>query len=160
MYLDQADFCIPEGTTAFWVNRASRLLVRDADARLRSFGSGLATSYVTVLRALADGTPQSQKELAQAAGVEQPSMAETLLRMERAELVQREPNPDDRRETLVSLTRRSRARLPKAMASLIEGERDATAGLSDAESALLRELLKRVVRNLEARVDTRGRAAR
>ncbi|MDP9150074.1 MAG: MarR family transcriptional regulator [Myxococcota bacterium] len=92
----------------------------------------------------------SQTELAQAAQVEQPSMAETLARMVRDGVAQREPNPKDGRGTLVSLTRRSRARMPKARAALMEANREAMAGLTEAEQALLRQLLERVARNLEA----------
>jgi DNA-binding MarR family transcriptional regulator len=138
----------PESMVGFWINRASRLLVREGDARLRPFG--LAMSYLPVLRALADGEPHSQKELAYIAGVEQPSMAETLARMERDEMIQREPNPNDRRAALISLTRRSRARFPKAVASLVDGEHKAMSALSDSERVLLRELLRRVVNSLEA----------
>ena len=151
---EEAQVCGPEFTAGFWINRASRLFVRDADARLRPFG--LAMSYLPVLRALADGRPHSQKQLAQIAGVEQPSMAETLARMERDEMVQREPNPNDKRATLISLTRRSRARFPKAMASLLEGEREAMEALSETEQVLLRGLLERVVKSLEARADARA----
>jgi DNA-binding MarR family transcriptional regulator len=67
--------------------------------------------------------------------------------------VQRDPNPDDKRSTGISLTRLSRARFPKARAVLIESEREAMAGLSDDEKALLRDLLKRVLKNLETSSD-------
>jgi MarR family transcriptional regulator, transcriptional regulator for hemolysin len=142
----------PESTPAFWINRASRTLLRHFDARLRPFG--FAMTHLPVLRALADDGSLSQTELAQAARVEQPSMAETLARMVRDGIAQREPNPNDRRGTLVSLTRRSRARLPKAREALLQANREAMAGLTDAEQALLRQLLERVVRNLESPGDT------
>ncbi len=138
----------PEATVGYWINRASRLLVREGDARLRPYG--LAMSYLPVLRALSEGGSRSQKELAAAAGVEQSSMAETLVRMQRDEMVKREPHPEDKRASVISLTRRSRARFPKAMASLMHGEARATAGLGDDEKAVLRDLLERVVMNLEA----------
>lgn len=137
----------PESMVGFWINRASRLILRHLDARLRPFG--FAMSHLPVLRALADRSSLSQKDLAQLAGVEQPTMAEMLVRMERDGMVQRAPNPDDKRGTLISITRRSRARFPKARAVLVEGERGALAGFRDAEKVLLRELLQRVVRNLE-----------
>lgn len=131
----------------FWINRASRSLVRYADSRLRA--CGFAMSYLPVLRALAAGPPLSQKQLAQVARVEQPTMVETLTRMERDGLVRREANPDDRRGKLVSLTKKSRARFPKAAAVLVEGEREAMAGLSESEKSLLCELLQRIVTNVE-----------
>ncbi len=145
---DKPEAWDPESTAAFWINRASRSLLRRSDACLRPFG--FAMSHLPVLRALADGQALSQMELAQAARVEQSSMAETLARMVRDGVVEREPNPDDKRGTLISITRRSRARFPAAKAALVEVEREATEGLSDAEKALLREVLQRVVRNLEA----------
>jgi MarR family transcriptional regulator for hemolysin len=138
----------PESTAGFWINRASRLLLRSLDARLRPFG--FAMSHLPVLRALSRTRSLSQKELAQLARVEQPTMAEMLARMERDGVVQHEQNPDDKRGILISVTRRSRARFPKAKEALVEGEREAMAGLTDAEQVLLRELLQRVVRNLES----------
>jgi len=137
----------PEASPAFWINRASKALLRHFDAGLRPFG--FAMSHLPVLRALADGRARSPTELAVAAGVEQPSMAETLARMERDGVVEREPNPDDRRGVLVSVTRQTRARFPRAKAALIEGERAALASFTEAERVLLRQLLQRVVKNLE-----------
>jgi len=136
----------PEATAAFWINRASRLLIRLHESRLRPLGFGM--SQLPVLIALEEGGTLTQKELAHVARVEQPTMAEMLARMERDGVVEREPNPDDKRGSLTSLTRKARARLPKARAALMEGERDAMAGLSDEEKALLLSLLKRVVQNL------------
>ena len=137
----------PESTAGFWINRASRLLLRHLDARLRPFG--FAMSQLPVLRSLARTPSLSQKELAQLARVEQSTMAQMLARMERDGVVQHEANPDDKRGVLVSVTQRARARFPEAMAALVEGEREAMAGLTDAEQALLRNLLGRVVKNLE-----------
>jgi MarR family transcriptional regulator, transcriptional regulator for hemolysin len=142
----------PEASPAFWINRVSRALLRRGDGRLRPLG--FAMSYLPVLRALAMARrPLSQRELAQTVGVEQPTMAETIVRLVRDGLVQRDPNPDDKRSTGISLTRLSRARFPKARAVLIESEREAMAGLSDDEKALLRDLLKRVLKNLETSSD-------
>jgi DNA-binding MarR family transcriptional regulator len=141
--------CAPESMVGFWINLASRSLVRVLDARLHPFG--FAMSHLPVLRALAERGALSQKELARLARVEQPTMAEMLARMERDGVVQRETNPEDKRGSLTSLTRSARGRLPKAAEALIEGEREAMAGLSDEERALLVDLLQRVVRDLEAR---------
>jgi MarR family transcriptional regulator for hemolysin len=131
----------------FWINLASRTIVRIMDARLRP--SGFALSHLPVLRALGQGKALSQKELARIARVEQQTMAELLARMERDGLVEREPNPDDRRASLTSLTRSARTRFPKVAEILIQGEREAMVGFSDEERALFLDFLKRVVRNLE-----------
>ena len=141
------EVCEPGTLVGFWINAASRVLVRASDARLRPFG--FAMSHLPVLGALAKGGSLSQKELARLARVEQPTMAEMLTRMERDGLVQREQNPDDKRGSLTSLTRSARSRFPKATETLMEGEREAMAGFSDQERALFVELLQRVVRNLD-----------
>jgi MarR family transcriptional regulator for hemolysin len=137
----------PEEFVGFWINLASRTIVRRMDARLRS--SGFSLSYLPVLRALARGEPLSQKELAQAARIEQQSMAELLVRMERDGLVQRSPNPNDKRASLTSLTRSARARFPKTAEVLRQGERDALAGFDDEERARFVSYLQRIVKNLE-----------
>jgi MarR family transcriptional regulator, transcriptional regulator for hemolysin len=148
----------PEASPAFWINRVSRALMRRGDGRLRPLG--FAMSYLPVLRALALARhPLSQKELARSAGVEQPTMTETIARLVRDGLVERDRNPDDKRSSGISLTRLSRARFPKARAVLLESEREAMDGLSDDEKALLRGLLKRVLDNLETTGDPQARGA-
>jgi DNA-binding MarR family transcriptional regulator len=137
----------PQATSAYWINQASRALIRRHEARLRPLGFGM--SHLPILFALEEREPLSQKELAEAARVEQPSMAELLARMERDGVVQREPNPEDKRGSLTSLTRAARARLPEAKAALWRGEDEATAELNEREKATLIKLLQKVVRNLE-----------
>jgi DNA-binding MarR family transcriptional regulator len=136
----------PEASASFWINRASRLLLRRQEERLRPLGFGI--NQMSIVRALADGRSASQKDLAGWAQVEQPTMAEMLARMERDGLIKRKRNPKDGRGSLASLTRPARLRLPKARAALIEGEHEATAGFSTAERGLLLNLLQRVVSNL------------
>lgn len=137
----------PGESVSFWINRASRLLLRLQDERLRPYGLGM--SQMPVLHALEDGGALSQKELAQRARVEQPTMAEMLSRMERDGVVEREPNPEDRRGTLISLSRRARTRWPKGKVELMAVEGEATAGFSAADKAQLLALLRRFAENLE-----------
>lgn len=137
----------PEELVGFWINLVSRTIVRVLDERLRPLG--FAMSHLPVLRALAQGGPLSQKELARIARVEQQTMAELLTRMERAGLVEREQNPEDKRGSLTSLSRSAKTRFPKAAQALQEGERQAMAGFSDDEKALFMQFLRRVMKNLD-----------
>jgi DNA-binding MarR family transcriptional regulator len=137
----------PEELVGFWINLASRTIVRVLDDRLKPLG--FAMSHLPVLRALAQGGALSQKDLARIARVEQQTMAELLARMERAGLVEREQNPDDRRGSLTSLSRTARARFPKAAAALHAGERQAMTGFTDDEKTLFVQFLQRVVKNLD-----------
>jgi MarR family transcriptional regulator for hemolysin len=137
----------PEASASFWINHASRSLLRRQDERLRPLGFGM--SQMSIVHALANGGPASQKDLTARAQVEQPTMAEMLARMERGGIVQRKPNPKDGRGSLVSLTRKARLRLPKGKAALIAGEHEAMAGFSAEDKGLFLALLRRVVGNLE-----------
>jgi MarR family transcriptional regulator for hemolysin len=136
----------PGASVGFWLNNASRSLLRLHDARLREFGFAMA--QLPVLIALEDGAALPQKELARRARIEPPSMVELIARMEKAGLVKRSPHPDDGRVSLISLTPRARKQVPRAKEALIQGEADATLGLSAHERTQLRELLKRVAHNL------------
>lgn len=131
-----------------YFSRIARGMTRIGDARLRELG--FATAQLPVLAALQDGARLSQKELAQWAKVEQPTMAQMLTRMERDGLVQREPDPRDKRASLVSLTDAARRRLPAGRAVLRRGNADMTKGMSPEEVELLVSLLSRVLTNLEA----------
>lgn len=130
-----------------YFSRIARALTRIGDARLRPLG--FATAQLPVLAALKDGEARSQTELARWAGVEQPSMAQMLARMEREGVIERHPDPRDRRASMVSLTEQARIRLPAGRAVLRQGNADMTKGLSSDDVATLVSLLQRVLANVE-----------
>ena len=138
----------PMAHPGHYFSRIARGLTRIGDARLQSLG--FATAQLPVLIALKDGARLSQTELARWAKVEQPTMAQMLARMERDGLIRREPDPNDRRSSLVSLTDEARKRLPAGRAVLRQGNADMTAGLSDQEVETLVALLRRVLANVDA----------
>lgn len=132
----------------YYFSRIARLIARLGDGRLRALG--FATAQLPVLTALMDGAKLSQTELAREAGVEQPTMAQLLSRMERDGLIRRERDPADRRSSLISLTEQARARLPAGREILVKGNQDMMRGLSEEEIATLTSLLQRVLANIEA----------
>ncbi|RKH53008.1 MarR family transcriptional regulator [Corallococcus sp. AB049A] len=138
----------PEAVPTFWINHASRLLMRHFEQRLRPLEFGMA--YLPVAIALEEQGPLLQKQLAEYAHVEQPTMAALLTRMERDGLIQREPHPDDKRATRISLSAKGRGRLPQAKAQLARVAEQATAGFSERERATFMSLLHRVVANLDS----------
>jgi DNA-binding MarR family transcriptional regulator len=138
----------PQATPTFWINHASRLVLRLFEQRLRPLGFGFA--YVPVVVALEENGPLTQKELIESAHVEQPTMAALLARMERDGVISRSPHPVDQRASLISLTAKAKTRLPKAREQLRQGAELALAGLSKQERATLLALLQRVVANLSA----------
>ena len=110
---------------------------------------GLAIAQMPVLVALKDGSSLTQKELAELAQVEQPTMTHLLARMERDGLIRRTPNPHDKRNSLISLTPSALEKFPDARAVLLEGNAVALQGFTEQEIATLSQLLCRVMQNLD-----------
>ena len=136
------------------MNRAARLLRRLADQRLAPLG--LSSGYMPVLTALADGDALSQKALTEQAGIEQPTMAATLGRMERDGVIERQPHPGDKRSARFSLTRATRNKLPAITAVIESMNEDALAALSETDQTLFRHLLEQVTGALEKALVDRG----
>jgi MarR family transcriptional regulator for hemolysin len=138
----------PTAHPGHYFSRIARALARIGDVRIRELG--FATAQLPVLIALKDGARMSQTDLARWAKVEQPTMAQMLARMERDRIVRREPDPKDRRGSLVSLTKQARLRLPAGRAILRQGNVEMTKGFSAQEVETLVGLLRRVLANVEA----------
>ena len=136
------------------INRAARLLRRLADQRLAPLG--LSAGYMPVLTALVDGDALSQKALAERAGIEQPTMAATLGRMERDGVIQRQPDPGDKRSARFSLTSATRDKLPKITMIIESINENALAVLGEADEASFRRMLAQVIGALEGALDERG----
>ncbi|TDF63335.1 MarR family winged helix-turn-helix transcriptional regulator [Cupriavidus sp. L7L] len=77
------------------------------------------------------------------------TMTNRLDHLERAGLVQRRPNPDDRRGLLVELTDAGCERIDHAVAVHVENEHRLVAALSATERAQLATLLRRWLRQFE-----------
>ncbi|MFT8775897.1 MAG: MarR family winged helix-turn-helix transcriptional regulator [Gluconacetobacter liquefaciens] len=131
-----------------YFSRIARGLTRVGDVRLRHLG--FATAHLPVLTALKDGAELSQKELAKWAKVEQPTMAQMLSRMERDGLVQRMPDPEDKRSSLISLTEATLEKLPAGRTILRQGNSEMTKGLTEDEIETLVSLLRRVLENVDS----------
>ncbi|WP_158744231.1 MarR family winged helix-turn-helix transcriptional regulator [Acidisphaera sp. L21] len=134
-------------TPGHLISLAARGFARLSEARLKPLGFGVG--HLPVLIALQDGRANTQRDLARFAKIEQPSMAQMLVRMERDGLIRRTPDADDGRSSRIALTRIARARLPDACAALFEGNGEALSGFTDAEAAQLVGLLTRVIANLD-----------
>lgn len=131
-----------DGRTMKLLGHIHRGFHRVADSLLRE--RGFAMGQLPVLMALKDGQPHSQAELARLAQVEQPSMAQLLARMERDGLVQRVPDPDDRRSRLVLLTPECRERMHESRTVMQALCTEALQDFSDAERAELGRLVRRL----------------
>lgn len=134
-------------TPGHLVSLVARGFARLSEARLKPFGFGVG--HLPVLVALRDGKAGTQRDLTRFARVEQPPMAQMLARMERDGLVRRTPDPADGRSQRVTLTETALARLPEAIAVLLQGNRDALSGFTEAEAEQFVDLLVRLLANLD-----------
>ena len=129
------------------VNRTARLLRRLADQRLAPFG--LSAGYLPVLTALIRGDAMSQKALTEHAGIEQPTMAATLARMERDGAIARRPDPGDRRSVLFTLSPQARLRAAEIEAAIENLNGEAVDGVSLEDQRRLRDVLAAVAESVE-----------
>lgn len=133
-----------ETSLGYMTNWAGRLFVRAIERRL----SGGNAGPMPVFLALQDGRAMTQSALAQEASVEQPTMANTLARMERDGLVDRTPDPGDRRSALVRLTELGVSRADEALTAAKTVNAIAAATLSPADQRLYLDMTRRIIEAL------------
>lgn len=112
---------------------------------------GLAPAQFMVLAEMLDGDGLTQRELMERLEVEQATMANTLARMERDGLVTRVASKEDRRARQVFVTEKGRDVREAAMEMAMKVNAKATSGLSEEETKMFLDLMKRVIEALKRR---------
>lgn len=141
-------------SAGYLVNWAARLFTRLADRRLNPLG--LAAGQIPVFTALVATGSASQKALARAAAIEQPTMAATLARMERDGVIERRPDPGDGRSALVSLTPRIRDRADDILEVLSTMNEDSLGTMPKGEREVFLAALRTMVAHLETSLAESG----
>ena len=129
-------------SAGYMTNWAARLFARAIDQKLKPLG--LSSGYLPVFFALADGSARTQKQLALDAGIEQPTMAATLNRMERDGLITREKDSQDRRITHIRLSAPARANAKNIQAIVNQVNETALSGLNSLERRVFLDALGKV----------------
>ncbi|HWG64648.1 MAG TPA: MarR family transcriptional regulator [Streptosporangiaceae bacterium] len=128
------------------LSRVSRLARHLDRARRAAFAShGLETWEFDVLSALRrQGAPYqlTPGALLRATLVTSGTMTNRIDRLAAAGLVRREPDPQDRRGVLATLTNAGRARVDAALADLVNSEDALLDGLDSADRRRLADLLR------------------
>jgi DNA-binding MarR family transcriptional regulator len=135
-----------EQSAGYMTNWTARLFQRALERRLKGGGSG----SMPVFFALLNEGPLSQSALARWAAVEQPTMANTLNRMERDGLIVRKPDPEDGRSAIVSLTRPGRQLALESMKVAMEVNALGLSALKPAEREIYLDMVQRIAQVLEA----------
>jgi DNA-binding MarR family transcriptional regulator len=136
----------PTEAPTFWINQASRAVLRRFDERLRPLGFG--TAYFPVVSVLLEHGAMRPKDMLTHVNIEQPTMTALLARMERDGLVKRKPDPDDARAQRISLTPKAKSTFERVLKELQLVVDVALQGVSEAEQAALIRTLQKVVQNL------------
>jgi DNA-binding MarR family transcriptional regulator len=113
---------------------------------------GIQSGWFDLLAALRrTGTPYelNPTELTRATLLSSGGMTKRLDRLEEAGLVERRPDPDDRRGTLVRLTRRGKRVIDRALEAHLANEERLLASLSATDRRALDALLRKLLAALD-----------
>lgn len=113
----------------------------------RSIDLGFSPGQFPVLLELWNEDGLTQKQLLDRLEVEQATLANTLTRMERDGLIEREPHPKDRRAQIIMLTRLGRDLEGRAVEAAAEADAALFAGFRSFERELMIEYMRRIVDN-------------
>jgi len=136
-------------TIGFLLNDAARLMRKDFERRTRSLG--LTRAQWQTLFHLQRNEGCNQVTLADRLEVEPITLARVIDRLEASGLVERRPDPGDRRARLLFLGARAHPLLEELRALGAETREIALAGVSEDERTLLMTLLTRMRANLAGR---------
>jgi DNA-binding MarR family transcriptional regulator len=133
----------------YQIGLLSRLFDRSLQESLRDLG--VAPGQFAPLVMLFEQDGLTQAELCRRINVEQPTMANTLERMERDGLIKRKPDAADRRRALVFLTQKAKDVRAQVMEGVREVSNRTVAQISAADQDAIFRLLARMVENLRDR---------
>jgi DNA-binding MarR family transcriptional regulator len=130
------------------IGRISRL-ARELEQRLEPvYGEhGLEAGWYDVLATLRRAGPPYRlrpTEFTNALMLTSSGTTKRLDRLEQANLIEREPDPDDRRGTLISLTTAGRGLVDAASEAHLDNERGLLSVLTGAEQRRLADLLRKL----------------
>ncbi|WP_236848770.1 MarR family winged helix-turn-helix transcriptional regulator [Candidatus Thiodictyon syntrophicum] len=144
-----------DDSAGYLANHLARLFARELQLRIKPLG--LSTGTFPALLVLWEGDGLTQRELIEHLDIEQPTMANTLARMERDGLIERRKDPADARAQRIWLTAAARALEGLATAAAEAVNKKALAGLAPAERAIFLGLIRRVIAGLQVEpTATRG----
>lgn len=130
--------------------RASRLLSQLTMRSDRLITEGLAEAdarkwHYAVLASLQEYGPASQAELSRRSGIYRSDMVGVLNELAERDLVERAPDPDDRRRNVITISPRGRRRLRRLDAALDDLHDELLAPLTPAERDQFVQLLTRLL---------------
>lgn len=148
---------IEKESLAFLLNSSTRFLNSVFERRISEAGLGLTPGEARALLTVAAIDGSKQADIAGRIGLEPMTVCTYLDKLESLGLVERRPNPDDRRSKCIFLTDASSDLLIAVRREVDSVIGQATEGCSEADLSRFYEMLKLLQRNLQAAANDRGR---
>ena len=127
----------------------SKSLERLAEVEMKNRLSLTGSQWKIILALnLSDGL--SQKELAEKIYVDGSTLVPIMDKMEREELVERRPDPKDRRNNRIFLTKKSESVVDSIIEIILQVRKLAYRGLSQEELESARAILKKIMDNADS----------
>lgn len=143
-----------QSSLGYQINHLARLMAQALRERIAPLG--VVPGQFAQLLALYEQDGLSQRELCERVRIEQPTMANTLQRMERDGLIRRLPDPADGRRAAVMLTGRARDLQEDLVGAARTVNSEATRNVGDDELATFMGTIARIIDNLEAAPERRS----
>ncbi|MFE3456038.1 MarR family winged helix-turn-helix transcriptional regulator [Nocardiopsis aegyptia] len=146
----------PETPAAGWERTPSWLLTQTAHHAHRLVADGFSSVHARgyhfrLLATLEESGPASQAELGRRSGIHVSDMVATINELADDALVERTPDPTDRRRNIISLTAQGRRRLRELEERLAASQDALLAPLTPEERAHLTDLLTTLLEHHEQR---------
>lgn len=135
-----------EDSLGYVINHVARVFARALHEAIAPMG--VVPGQFAQLLALYERDGVTQQELCDIVEIEQPTMANTLNRMERDGLIERRPHPTDGRKQLIFLTDHARRLEGQLVEAAIDVNRRAIRDLSEEEHQDLLAVLRQLGSNL------------
>ncbi len=145
----QYDF---EESVGYWVTMTSHAIRRSIDGELAK--ENITLRQFEVLAWIALEGEQSQVELAERLGIEAPTLAGILNRMERDGWLERYGCPEDRRRKRIRVTPKAEAVWVRMADCCRRVRAEATRGISEKELADFKRICEQLRHNLEPEPET------
>ncbi len=136
-----------DNSAGFLANHMARLFAKGLQHRIKPIG--LAPAQFMTLLELWEHDGIAQRDLIQKLDVEQATMANTLIRMERDGLIERRSHPEDGRSQSIHLTAKALALREAATAAARAQNEVALAGLAPEERRAFLDLMRRVIASMQ-----------
>ena len=138
------------GTVSLLIAQVSRRHRKRASDLIS--GLDLHLGQMMILEALWTRGALSQSELAEHSGVRRATMTVALKPLEKAGMIERTSDPDDRRITTVVATDKSRRLRPHLYEVWEQLNRETVSGISPEDLRVFERVLRQVRRNLDAQI--------